>query len=77
MPEEKIDENDEKEELCKRLSLTSEMDINVVHKYSYLVEKLLRIKYNALCVNLKLTLQFCGGCARSKAKSFAVSKMLT
>ena len=54
--------------------LTSEMDINVVHGYSHLGEKLLRITHNALGVKLTGTLQLFGGCARSKAKARAVKK---
>ena len=44
----------------------------MVHGYSHLGEKLLRITYNDLGVKLTGTLQFCGGCALSKAKSRAV-----
>ena len=50
------------------------MNINVVHGYSYMGEKLLRITYNALGVKLTVTIQFCGGFACSKAKSRAVQK---
>ena len=46
----------------------------MVHGYSHIEEKLLRITYNALGVKLTGTLQFCGGCARSKAKARAVQK---
>ena len=35
----------------------------VIHRYSHLGEKLLRTTYNALGVNLTVTLQVCGGCA--------------
>ena len=48
------------------------MDINVVHWYSHLGEKLLYITYNALGVKLTGTLQVCDVCARSKSKSHAV-----
>ena len=50
------------------------MNINVVHGYSHMGEKLLRITYNALGVKLTGTIQIFGGCARSKAKSRAVQK---
>ena len=36
LPEEKKEGNDEKEEWRNNLGLSSEMDINVVHRYSYL-----------------------------------------
>ena len=48
------------------------MDINVVHQYSHIGEKLLRLTYVALGVNLTGMLQVCDGCARSKAKACAV-----
>ena len=50
------------------------MDINVVHRYSHMGEKLLCISYNALIVKLTGTLQFCGGCAEYKAKAPSVRK---
>ena len=50
------------------------MDINVVHRYSYLAEKLLLIDYYALGVKLTVTLQECNGCAKFKAKSCVVRK---
>ena len=50
------------------------MEIDVVHRYSHMGEKLLRITYNALGVKLIVTLQVCNGCAQSKAKARAVSK---
>ena len=56
------------------MGLSSEIDINVVHMYSHLGEKLLRTTYNALGVKLTGTLQVCDGCARSKPKSRAVRK---
>ena len=74
MPEQKKDSREEKEEWHKKLGISSEMEINVVHKYSHLGEKLLRTTYNALGVNLTRTLQVCDGCARSKAKAHAVRK---
>ena len=40
--EKKNDTSDEKEECRKKLSLSSEMEIKVVHKYSHLGEKLFR-----------------------------------
>ena len=45
------------------------MDINVVHRYSHLGEKLLCITYNDLGVKFTCTLQVCDLCARSKAKA--------
>ena len=48
------------------------MDINVVHMYSHLGEKLLHTTYNARGVKLTGTLQVCDGCARSKEKTRAV-----
>ena len=74
IPEYKRDTSDKKEEWCKKLSLSSEMDINVVHRYSHLGEKLLRTTYNALGCNLTGTLQVCNCFAQSKAKSRAVRK---
>ena len=59
LPEEKKYGNDKKEEWHKKLGLTSEMEINVVHRYSHLGEKIC-ITYNALCVKLIGTLQFFG-----------------
>ena len=56
------------------MGLSSEMDINVVHRYSHLREKLLCTTYNTLGVKLTGTLQVCNGCARSKAKSRTVRK---
>ena len=50
------------------------MDINMVHGYSHLGEKLLRSTYNALGVKLTGILQSCGGCAQSKAKARAIRK---
>ena len=50
------------------------MDINVVHRYSHMGEKLLRTTYNDLSVKLTGTLKVCDGCARSKAKSHVVRK---
>ena len=56
----------------KKVFLPSEMDINVVHLYSYLREKLLCLTYDATGVKLTVTLQVCDSSARSKAKSRAV-----
>ena len=50
LKEEEKDGNDKKEEWRKKLGLSRKMDINVVHRYSYLGEKLLRITYNSLGV---------------------------
>ena len=72
MPQHKKDTNDEKEVRCKNLGLY--MDINVVHRYSHLGEKLLRTTYNTLGVKLTGTLQVCEGCAQSKEKSRVVRK---
>ena len=44
------------------------MDINMVHRYSHIVEKLLRFTYNSLGVNLTCALQVFDGCTRYKAK---------
>ena len=46
----------------------------MVHRYSHLGEKFLRITYSALGVKLTGTLQVCYGCARSKEKSCAARK---
>ena len=56
------------------MDLSSEMDINVVRRYSHLGEKLLCTTYNALGVKLKYTLNVCNGYARYKAKAHAVNK---
>ena len=47
------------------------MDINVVHRYSHLGEKLLHITQNTLSIKLTGTLQVCERCARSKEKAHA------
>ena len=54
----------------KKLGLSSEMDIHVVH----LEEKLLRINYDDIGVRLTGTVQVCDGCTRSKEKARAVRK---
>ena len=56
------------------MGISSDMDINVVHRYSHLVEKFFRTTYNALGVKLTGTLQVCDDCARSKAKERALIK---
>ena len=73
-PGNKIGTSDKKEEWRNNLGLSSDMDINVVHRYSHLVEKFLRATYNALGVKLTGTLQVCDVCAHSKAKSRVVRK---
>ena len=50
------------------------MEIDVVHQYSHLGEKLLLLTYGALGVKLTGTLQACDGCARSKEKARAFRK---
>ena len=70
----KKDTSDGKEEWRKNLGLSSEMDINVVHRYSHLGERLLRTRYNAIGIKLTGTLYVCDGCARYKAKARAVRK---
>ena len=52
------------------------MDINLVHRYSQLGEKLLRLTYDALGLNLTGTLQVCDSCARSKTKERSVRKKM-
>ena len=74
LTEQKKDISDKKEEWRKRLDLSSEMDINVVHRYSHLGEKLLRTTYKTLSVKLTGTLQVCGGCVRSKVKACMMRK---
>ena len=74
LPEENKYGNDKKEEWCKKLGLSSKIDIHVVHRYSHLGENLLRITYNSLGVKLKGTIQVCDACARSKKKPRAFSK---
>ena len=63
LKEEEKDGHDTKEEWRKKLGLSRKMDINVVYRY---------ITYNALSVNLTVTIQACGGYARSKEKACAV-----
>ena len=58
------------------MGLSSEMYINVVHRYSHLGEKLLHITYNDIGVKLTVTLEICDGCARSKAKACAVREKI-
>ena len=50
------------------------MDINVVHMYSHMGEKLLHTTYIALGVKLTGTLKVCDGCERSKEKARTVRK---
>ena len=52
-----------KKEWRKKLALSGEMYIEVVHRYSYLEEKLLHITYKTLGVKLRGTLQVCNGYA--------------
>ena len=56
------------------MGLSSEIDINVVHRYSYLGEHLLHTTYNDLGVKLTGALQICDGCAIIHAKERAVIK---
>ena len=63
LKEEEKDGHDTKEEWRKKLGLSRKMDINVVYRY---------ITYNALSVNLTVTIKACDGYARSKTKSRAV-----
>ena len=51
-----------------KLVLSSDMDINVVHRYSHMGEFVLLITCNTLGVKLTGTLQVCNGYVRSKAK---------
>ena len=74
LPEEKKYGNDKKEHCHKTLVLPSEMGINVVHQYSHLEEKMLRITYNTMGVKLTGTLQVCDGCSRSKSEACSVRK---
>ena len=46
----------------------------MVHWYSHIGEKLLRLTYDDLGIKLKGTLQVCDGCVMSKEKSRAVRK---
>ena len=46
LPENKMKTSEEKEEWRKKLGLSSEIDIKVVHRYSHLGEKLLRVQHN-------------------------------
>ena len=62
LPEQKKEISDKKEEWFKKLGLSNEMDINVLHMYSHLGEKLLRTTYNALSIKLTGTLHVCHGC---------------
>ena len=50
------------------------MDINVVHRYSHLEEKFLRMTYKSLSVKFTGALQVYDGCKRSKKKARAVRK---
>ena len=74
IPEEKKDGNENKVECLKKLGLSSEMNINVVHRYSHLGGKLFCITYNALRVKSTGTLQVCDGCARTKSRASDVRK---
>ena len=70
MPVEKEvqDDNDEKKNCHKKLGLPQEMYIHMVHWYSHLGEKLLRLIYDAMGVKLTVMLEVCDGCAISKVK---------
>ena len=74
MPYKKKYGSEKKEEWHKKLGLSRKMDTNMVHRYSNLREKLLRITYNDLGVKLTGTLQACDGCTRPKEKERAVRK---
>ena len=74
MSEDKMETSDEKEKWRNKLGLSSDIDINVVHRYSHLGEKLLRTTQNTLVVKSTGTLQVCDVCARLKAKELAVRK---
>ena len=76
LPEEKEvqDGNNEKKYWRKKLGITREMDIHVAHQYLHLGEKLLRLIYYTLGINLTGMLHLCDGCARSKAKAHAIRK---
>ena len=54
--------------VCIELVIKSEMDIDLVHSYSHLGEKLLCIKYNTPSVKFIGTLQVYDGCAQSKER---------
>ena len=56
------------------MGLSSEMDIDLVHRYSHLGENLLRTTYNNLGVKLTGTIEVCDGCAQPKTKSNAVGE---
>ena len=56
LPEKKTETSEKIEEWRKKLGLSSKMEINVVHRYSYMGEKLLCTTYNALGVKLTGTL---------------------
>ena len=48
LPEDNKYGNGYKEELQKKIGISIEMDINVLHRYSHLGEKLLHVTYNDL-----------------------------
>ena len=52
----------------KKLGLSNDMDIKVLHRYSHIREELLGTTYNALSVKLPGTMKFWDGGARSKVK---------
>ena len=68
VPEQKKETIDKKEEWRKKLGLSRDMYINMVHRYPHLGEKLLRTTYKTLGIKLTGTLQVCDSCARSKEK---------
>ena len=76
MPEKKRGKygNDERKYWQKKLVLPTNMNINVVHRYSYLRGKFLSLIYDALGVKLKGRIQVCHGCTKSKAKPCTVRK---
>ena len=49
-----------------KLDLPHELDINEVHQYPHIIEKLLHLTYDALGIKLTGTIQVCDGFERSK-----------
>ena len=72
--EQKKETSDKQQDWCKKFGLSSEVDIDMVHRYSHLVEKLFRTAYNTLGIKVTGTPQACDGCARSKVKAHVVRK---
>ena len=68
------EEKDDKGDWCKMLGVPHIIDINIVHTYSCIREKLLCLTFDALEIQLTGSLKVCESFSCSKAKFYAVRK---